>query len=161
MPTLTNADPLANLADIINPSKPNIWPPAPIYWVILIVVLLLFFLFFLYLKKHKKNREYDNAMRQQLQKMIHQETNFIQLNQFLKSIALHYFPRHQVASLHGKSWFDFLTMYSQKNLFGGQQLFLQRLYQNTHRCCTAEDFNDAKTWVAGLKKEIKKRTKNV
>ena len=156
-----NADPLAKLADIINPNVPSNWPPAPIYWVLLFIVLALLGGIFWYFNKQRKVWKKEKNILRQLQQLIHKEASFIQLNQLLKAVALQHFPRPQVASLHGKAWFTFLHQYSQHSLFGGQQRFLQRLYKDTHKSCSVSDFNDAKYWIKGLKKEIKKRTKNV
>ncbi|AGH81741.1 hypothetical protein PCNPT3_09015 [Psychromonas sp. CNPT3] len=157
----TSTDPLAQLADIISPTVPSSWPPAPLYWILLVIVFALLGGLFWYLHKQSKEWKKDKNIRLQLQTLIHQDASFIQLNQLLKAVALQHFPRHQVASLHGKAWFVFLHQYSQTSLFGGQQRFLQRLYKETHKGCSPDDFNDAKLWLNGLKKEIKKRTRNV
>ena len=95
----------------------------------------------------------------QLQKLQEEDANFIALNQLIKGVALHYFSRHQVASLHSEQWFDFLQRYSTTEFFSGKENFLNHLYRYSEQPCSSEHFNQAKKWITQLPKQIKKQEK--
>ncbi|HEY5715863.1 MAG TPA: DUF4381 domain-containing protein [Psychromonas sp.] len=153
-------NPLAQLNDIVDPSLPSFWPLAPIYWFLLGIVFI-GVLGSLYLfKKYRKQQLKQKKSLQKLLELKKSEANFVLLNQLLKGVALAYFPRRQVASLHGGQWFDFLQRYAQAPLFENKQQFIERLYQQDPRACSASDFAQAHRWITCLPKQIKKQTGN-
>ena len=154
MSPLAKQNPLAQLNDIIAPATANLWPPAPIYWGLFIAFAVLI-IASVYLFKQRKKQQQAFTKLQQLQA---ENTSFIVLNQLIKGVALLYFPRKTVASLHGDQWFDFLQRYSAKPLFSSKPLFLKRLYSD-HQNCSADDFAQSKIWIKQLPKQIKKHNK--
>lgn len=161
MSPLANQDPLAQLNDIIAPNTPNWFPPAPIYWVLFFVSIALIVVAVLLFKKVKKNKKRQQIQLQKLQQLQQSKADFITLNQLLKGCALAYFPRKDVASLHGEQWFDFLQKHADFTVFNNKQTFLARLYQDQQQTCQSSDFNDAKKWISALPKQIKKVQKDV
>lgn len=135
---------------IIIPSEiPSAWPPAPIYWLILLIVVATVALTVWLVKRHIQQQKVIKQALDSLQQLQQQPIAFAQLNQLLKGLCLHYYPRSQVASLTGKEWFDFMQQHSLQQtppLFNHQDEFCQRLYQH-HSICTEHDFNAAKRWI--------------
>jgi len=159
MSPLANQNPLAQLNDIIAPTTASPWPPAPFYWGLL-VALSIFIVAVVYLvKRIKKHRERQQQALLKLRQLQSEKADFILLNQLIKGVALNYFPRQQVASLHSDAWFDFLQRYSATPLFINKDVFLERLYQYSNSPCSAEDFIQVKSWIKQLPKQINKHTK--
>ncbi|WP_022942875.1 DUF4381 domain-containing protein [Psychromonas hadalis] len=158
MSPLANQDPLAQLNDIIGPNAPSWFPPAPIYWGLLLFFMALIFITYAFLKQHQKHQKKQKTLLNKLHQLEQQQANFIRLNQLLKAAALSYFPREEVASLHGEQWFDFLQKYSTSPLLGNKQHFVQRLYQVDIEALDKDDYRAAKKWITTLPKQIKKQS---
>ncbi|PKG38657.1 DUF4381 domain-containing protein [Psychromonas sp. Urea-02u-13] len=158
MSPLANQDPLAQLNDIIAPTAPNWFPPAPIYWALLILIIAVICSVYYFLKKIKIQQKMQKAQLAKLAQLKQQKANFVALNQLLKGCALSYFSRDEVASLHGESWFEFLQKYATAPMFKNKQEFLQRLYQTDIHSIDDKDFSDAKRWIIELPKQIKKHS---
>lgn len=150
--------PLENLNDITGPAIPSAWPPAPLYWLLLAVLLLVVTGAFFTFKKFKKESQKQKQLLTELQKLQQSKADFISLNQLLKAVSLRYFPRTQVASLHGETWFDFLQDYSEQLLFDNKEVFTKRLYGDSSQC-TIDDYEAVKQWIISLPKQIKKKQK--
>jgi len=161
MSPLANQDPLAQLNDIISPSAPSWFPPAPIYWLLLFVTIVIICFSYYSWKKQRKQQEIKTSQLNKLAQLRQEQVDFIKLNQLLKGCALTYFARSDVASLHGEAWFDFLQKYSDVSLFESKQAFIQRLYQHPSQPASETDFSEAKKWISTLPKQVKKVQKNV
>jgi hypothetical protein len=157
MSPLASQNPLAQLNDIIAPTAASPWPPAPIYWLLLLALLLLTTATLYLFKRVKKQRLKQQQALTKLQQLEKEDASFILLNRLLKGVALSYFPRQQVASLHGGPWFDFLQRYATAELFSGKQHFLEYLYRYSEQPCSPDDFAQAKKWIKQLPKQIKKQ----
>ncbi|HEY7867179.1 MAG TPA: DUF4381 domain-containing protein [Psychromonas sp.] len=155
MSAQSNQSPLAQLNDILSPSTPSFWPPAPVYWFLLSAVIIFLLLSVYLFKKYKKQKVKQQTALKQLIHLEQSNADFILLNQLLKGVALLYFPRRQVASLHGEQWFDFLQSYAQTPLFGDKPHFVKRLYGNSASVCSKRDFEQAGKWITGLHQQIK------
>ena len=159
MPALANQNPLEKLHGIVEPTRASIWPLAPIYWwgllLLIIFVIAAFYLFKNIRVIQRKNKQ--GLIK--LQQLQIENANFITLNKLLKGIALAYFPRERVASLYGEAWFDFIQGYSDVALFSGKESFLRHLYQYSEQPCSMDHFNEAKTWIKQLPKQIRKHKK--
>jgi len=161
MSPLANQDPLAQLNDIIAPTAPSWFPPAPIYWFLLFIVIGVVGAVGYLFNKHQKQKKLQKLYLLKLQQLEQQQTDFIKLNQLLKGCALSYFPRSDVASLHGEQWFDFLQQYSHFPIFNNKQEFTKRLYQADAQAIQSNDFIEAKKWITALPKQIKKAQQHV
>ena len=153
------ANPLAQLNDIIAPTAASPWPPAPICWLLFSALLLLLIAAVYLFKRTQQQRQKQQQALTQLQRLQNEQADFIALNQLLKGVTLSYFPRQQVASLHGEQWFDFLQHYAATPLFADKQAFLRRLYQDSGQPCCDDDFVQAKRWIKTLPKQLKKQHK--
>lgn len=161
MSPLANQDPLAQLNDIIAPTAPSWFPPAPIYWVLLLVLVASIFTSYYFVKKYQQQHKLQKLQLNKLQQLEQQHVDFITLNKLLKGCVLSYFPRSEVASLHGTSWFYFLQKHSNFPIFNNKQDFMTRLYQDKCPATQQSDFIEAKKWITALPKQIKKAQKNV
>ena len=159
MSPLANADPLSQLNDIIAPTAASAWPPAPVYWGLILLLLLLCGCAVFLFKRIKKAQLKQKLALTKLHQLQAEDADFVHLNQLIKGVALSYFPRQQVASLHGEQWFDFLQRYAVTPLFTDKQKFLQRLYKGGEQPCSSDDFAQAKIWIKQLPKQIKKQHK--
>lgn len=159
MSPLANQDPLAQLNDIVGPSAPNWFPPAPIYWGLLLSLMVLIFIAYILLKQYQKRQKKQQVLLNKLSLLEQQQADFIHLNQLLKAAALSYFPRADVASLHGEKWFDFLQKQSASPVFSDKQHFVLRLYQVGSQTAEKDDYSAARKWITALPKQIKKQTR--
>ncbi len=108
--------PLAQLKDIHLP-EPVSWWPLALGWYLLIALVLLLVLCLTY-RAYKRYR-YALAKKQALvllatyQAHYEKERNVpltsARISELLRRVALVYFPREQVASLHGEAWLQFLN----------------------------------------------------
>lgn len=153
----TNVDPLAQLQDVISPDIPSWWPLAPIYWLLIVIAIVLIAVLVYLFKMHNKNKHKQQQAYLQLQQLKQNNANFVLLNQLLKGVALLYFERRQVASLHGEEWFDFIQKHATEPIFASKQHFVERLYQVEQQSCTKQDYQQAKTWIKNLPTQIKKQ----
>ncbi|MEH6453524.1 MAG: DUF4381 domain-containing protein [Psychromonas sp.] len=160
MSQLDSQNMLNQLHDIIAPSAPSPWPLASIYWVLLVLIITAIIGLFFFISKYKKQQQKQKIALQKLHQLQQSKTSFIQLNQLLKGAALLYYPRQQVASLHGEKWFDFLQKNTDISLFGDKKSFMQRLYKNSEKNCSEDDFSQARIWIKSLKNKSKIQSKS-
>lgn len=101
-------NPLAELKDIHLPQAIPSWPPAYGWWILAVLLLATLILSIWLIRRYRQRRV---AKRQALLALqsISAEGNYPeQLNQLLKRAALSYFPREQIAMLHGDAWLKWL-----------------------------------------------------
>ncbi|WP_028863690.1 DUF4381 domain-containing protein [Psychromonas aquimarina] len=159
MPPNDNQNPLAQLHGIIDPDTASSWPPPFIYWLLAVLVIILLAAAVYFFKKYKEKKELQKKALQELNQLNSSKGSFASLNQLLKGTALLYFPRSEVASLHGELWFEFLQNYSAETIFQDKQTFSRRLYHSTAQPCSADDFQQAGNWIKNLPHQIKKQQK--
>jgi Domain of unknown function (DUF4381) len=109
-------DPLASLHPLRAPLEISWWPPAPGWWLLLAVaVACLLALGYLLFRRYRANAYRRRALAAleslQLSFREHADTRsyLSQINALLKSVALHAYPRRDVAALSGRQWLDFLN----------------------------------------------------
>jgi len=96
-------DPLADLKDIHLPDPVSVWPLALGWWLLVgLLVILLVSTFLLYRKYQSQ------GARRQAKQAIKMADSPQQMLVILKSLCLSYFPRDQIAALHGEPWEQFL-----------------------------------------------------
>lgn len=106
-------DPLAELKDIHLPAPPDLWPPAPGWWLLGIATALLvaYGLYVLY-NLWRANAYRREAITELDSYFANERSEDKQLltsvNALLKRVALSRFPRMDVAKLSGESWVAFL-----------------------------------------------------
>lgn len=109
----TNApNPLAGLKPIHMPADPSWWPPAPGWWIVAAVVLAAVLALAFYLWRKYRWQQWQDSILAEVDKIITgQDQRSLQiagLSGILRRTALHRYPHEQVASLHGRTWLDFL-----------------------------------------------------
>ena len=113
---MANTDPLAQLKDIHLPSPIGWWPLAPGWYMMIALVLLIAIIL-----AHHLYKKHRNALaKKQALILLNQYQNEYELkhnipltsahvSELLRRVALVYYPRDQVASLHGEEWIQFLN----------------------------------------------------
>lgn len=111
---------LLALKDIQEPSQPDWWQIAPVWWAI-IFLLTAFGLFYLWLLKRRKSNRLVNLARRELEQIVDQDGDHHllarKLSVWLKQVALLAFPDRQLESVTGRPWLDFLDQCIEDRLF--------------------------------------------
>jgi hypothetical protein len=122
---VANVDALAQLKDIHLPPPVGWWPLAPgWYGVMVLVFILLAFITAVIYKRHLNALPKKHALSllkiytAQYEKDHNVQLASARISELLKRVALVYFPRHQVASIHGQAWIEFLNQTSKGINFG-------------------------------------------
>ena len=109
-------DPLANLHPLREPLTIGWWPPAPGWWLLLIAGILILTILAYLIYQHRRRNAYRRRALLQLQSLhANQQVQsdgrqyLEEINALLKSVALHAYPRYEVAAQHGESWRTFLN----------------------------------------------------
>lgn len=112
-------DPLAQLHDIHLPEQVHNYPVAIGWWILasllLIALIIAVIAFRKYLKKHK-------AQKQAIKQITDNNLNNEEIMTVIKWACLQYFPRIDVAKLHGEKLLQFMTSYLPEKQ---QETFLQ------------------------------------
>jgi hypothetical protein len=108
-------DPLAQLHPLREPAAVPWWPPAPGWWLLSLTLLLALAVLLAWLWRHRRRNRYRVLGLRRLEELrtrFDQEGDAVQcradINALLKSVALHAYPRGDVAPLHGARWENFL-----------------------------------------------------
>ncbi|MEL0659167.1 DUF4381 domain-containing protein [Psychromonas arctica] len=146
---------------IIPADVPSAWPPAPIYWLILATIIAVIVFAVIFIKHNINKQKIVKQALTSLNQLQESNASFAQLNQLLKGVCLHYYPREHVASITGQAWFIFLQEHNaQQNtpLFNDQKEFCRRLYKD-NSACTDNDFASAKKWIKSFPSQVKAHQK--
>ena len=115
---------LANLRSNQLPEPVSIWPLAPGWWILASIILVgLLWITYTGIRSRIKNRYRREGLKIAGQILQHYETHGNRrqyahdCNGLLKKVALHAFPRQEIASLVGAQWLDFLYQTSGNALF--------------------------------------------
>lgn len=149
------ANPLAALKDIHLPEPPGIWPLAPGWYISLIVVLIGLGLIIHVLKKrYRLNQPKKEALRllhqvrEDFKKDPNSQIACATIGELLKRVALSYYPRKEVASLHGQEWIAFLNKTGKKIDFNPEaSLLLEVPFQPPQTLDITPLFHKAEKWI--------------
>ncbi len=113
---MAKVDELAQLKDIHLPPSVGWWPLAPGWYLLMLLVFVVVIVlsYKIYRKKqHAKPKLQALALLKRYQQHYNKENNSqitsAHISELLRRVALVYFPREHVASLHGDSWLNFLN----------------------------------------------------
>lgn len=148
-------DALNQLKDIHLPLPVGWWPLAP-GWYLLMLFLFCFLVFLCF----RGYRYYLNTQAKR-QALVLLDSYCLQYNkdknaplmsarisELLKRVALVYFPRQQVASIHGQAWINFLNKTSKGIDFElVKSLLLDSPYNASKRCDLNPLIKRAKLWI--------------
>jgi hypothetical protein len=133
---MDSAELLEQLADIHLPGPVSFWPPAPGWW--LLALLSIAALTWLMLKalEARRQRQICTFALQELDKAydafrgqqssdpeLSNQATLSFLNEFnavLRRVALWHFPRHNIASLGGRAWVDFIREKGESSLLSDE-----------------------------------------
>ena len=128
---MAKSDPLTQLKDIHLPEPVGLWPIAPGWYGLAVLVLLGILVLTYFIHRQHKNAR---AKKQALQLLDTYKTQYVhdgnaqlmssRISELLKQVALVYFPRREVASLHGEAWIEFLNNTSKGIDFNPVKLML-------------------------------------
>ncbi|MCW8409199.1 DUF4381 domain-containing protein [Legionella sp. PATHC035] len=113
---MANTDPLAQLKDIHLPTPIGWWPLAP-GWYILMGLILFIAILLAYgaYKRHRHALAKKHALLllndylKNYEKEQNSSLASARISELLRRVALVYYPRERVASLHGEEWLEFLN----------------------------------------------------
>ncbi|MGC1183351.1 DUF4381 domain-containing protein [Legionella sp.] len=152
---MDKTDLLAQLKDIHLPNPVSWWPLAPGWYVLITLVLLLT----LYLVCRAYRRYYYALAKKQAlillatyQKNYEEEQDVAltsaHISELLRRVALVYFPRKQVASLHGQAWLQFLNQTSKGIDFNAiHTMLLDTPFKAKDIIDLNPLFNKARLWI--------------
>jgi hypothetical protein len=113
---VAKSDALSQLKEIHLPSPINWWPLAPgWYFVILLLLIVIISLIYVVNKKRlnalAKNQALDllEIYNEHYKKDKNAQLLIARISELLRRVALVYYPRVEVASLHGVAWLEFLN----------------------------------------------------
>lgn len=124
------------------PLEPSAWPLAWGWWLLIFTTVgLVFALIYALYRREQKLRAKTQALRQ-----FSSSTSVMEAHNLLRQAAMSYFPRQHIASLTGKSWYQFLDQQLNQPTFVTKQArWDTALYQSGE-----EDpalIADAKQWI--------------
>ncbi|MDP0588990.1 MAG: DUF4381 domain-containing protein [Candidatus Endonucleobacter bathymodioli] len=97
------------------PDAIGYWPPAAGWWFVAGSLMAIILLVLMVIVNHRRKNRYRRTGLKQAKRVFHNYTNHgnnrlfaHDCNRLLKKVALHIFPRQDIASLNGKEWLDFL-----------------------------------------------------
>lgn len=122
---MNQQDPLAQLRDIHLPGMPVWWPPAPGWWLLAVLLLAAIAVGLWLWRRHWQQQAYRRQAVSELERawaIFIADANanrYAQsLSQILRRTALAAYPRHNIASLTGSHWLQFLDASSPQALKG-------------------------------------------
>ena len=134
--TTLPADPLAALRPLHAPEAISWWPPAPGWWIVTALVLTALIFMIIFLSRYWKNNRYRRSALHEAtqikQDYAQQPLQYCQqINQLLKRIGVHVWPKALTASLTGTAWFEFLNAQCKRKIFSQTSITLlgQSAYQ--------------------------------
>lgn len=153
---MAESDALAHLRDIHLPPPISWWPLAPGWYVICFMLLVVIVSIF-YLVKRRYLQRYPKRQALRLLAFYEQEWQNTQqgsracanVSELLRRVALAYFPRHDVAGLHGEAWLNFLNQSSSSlNFTALRDYLLVFPYQQDEQTANLEPlFTSAREWI--------------
>ena len=110
------------LRDIHLPAAPDVWPPAPGWWVLALLLLIALYFAATYLVRFMRRRRLQKQVLASLDVLRHSYNDkelprfLTEVSRLLRQVAIMKFSRRQVAALSGDGWLSFLD----QNGGGGQ-----------------------------------------
>lgn len=111
-PNMAIAEKELVLRDIHLPATPEMWPPAPGWWLLAVLIIAGAWLAYKTIGKQLRNRRHQKDVVALLDALPVDEIltpiGISRLSSLLKRLALVSFPERDVASLSGEKWLEFL-----------------------------------------------------
>lgn len=119
LPDLSTLDPAQALPlrDILLPTRIGWWPPAPGWWLVAVITLATLALLVWLWRRHRGRQQLLKPATQSLQQIErrfarHGDNRQLvtELSTLLRQVALHRYPRREVAGLIGEPWLEWLDL---------------------------------------------------
>lgn len=118
---MAKTEPLAQLKDIHLPEPISWWPLAPGWYVLMLLALVIVILISHSIYKRRTNAlakrkalELLKVYKEQYEKDSNAQLASARISELLRRVALVYYPRTEVASIHGIAWVEFLNKTGKK-----------------------------------------------
>lgn len=143
---------LSQLRDIHLPTPVSWWPPAPGWWIITVLLLLLLVGAYWFIRHRRRLRWRSEALAELVQLQhasVSSQQQVALLSALLRRVAMSCFPRHDVASLTGQAWLDFLDQHG--GTFGVHgELLLAAPYRRETDIDTRDLLLCAEAWIKAV-----------
>jgi hypothetical protein len=151
---------LAQLKDIHLPETVDWWPLAPgWYGLLLIIIIATIGLIHFFYKRHVNALPKKQALALLRTYVEHYEREHntqitsSRISQLLRRVALVYYPRTQVASIHGEAWIEFLNQTAKNVDFRPvQSLLLESPFKTSEAIALQPLISQAESWIKQRKK---------
>jgi hypothetical protein len=116
-PSVIGTEDALQIRDVHLPVSPEIWPPAPGWWLLAVTVLVLLLWITIRLLRLWRRRRLQKEILASLDKLQREYSDeqiphfLAEVSILLRRVALMKFPRQQVAALTGKGWLSFLDQH--------------------------------------------------
>ncbi|WP_392538341.1 DUF4381 domain-containing protein [Legionella sp. 227] len=152
---MANTDPLAQLKDIHLPTPIGWWPLAPGWYILM--GLILFIAILLAYSAYKRHRhalakKHALLLLHEYLKNYEKEQNSslasAHISELLRRVALVYYPRERVASLHGEEWLKFLNETSKGlDFYVVKEMLLDAPFKTGETMDLKPLFTTAQLWI--------------
>jgi hypothetical protein len=157
---VVNNDPLAQLKDIHLPTPISWWPLAPGWYGLAIFILIfsIVLIYYIYQKrKHALPKKQALSLLNDYWSRYYKEHNDALysslISELLRRVALVYYPRTLVASMHGEEWLQFLNANAKKIDFNSvKDLLLDAPFKEGQTRDLEPLFATAKVWIKQRRK---------
>lgn len=153
-PATGQSSPLAQLADIHLPPPVASFPWAPGWWILLATAVIVLVYGIFWYRTQRNKSAFRRAAIAELNDIALIETDSLfaqQLNQLLRRVALHSYPKEKIAGLSGDKWMDFLYQScGEKPVFTDANLeaILQAAYQSSAQALQRDALiAESRTWI--------------
>jgi len=161
---MTAAELLLGLKDIQQPSQPDWWQLAPVWWGLLFLLIAIG-LFSLWLSKQRKSNRLLSLARRELKEIVDQESDHHllarKLSVWLKQVALLAFPDRKLESMTGRPWLDFLDQCIDDRGFtdGPGEVFGDAIYSRDIELDRRQIFLLCEQWLAAITPQLQQRSR--
>jgi hypothetical protein len=151
----SGVDALSSLKDIHLPQPIGFWPLAPLWYVLLLFLgaALISLILFLHRKRRHARPKLQalrllDSYKQQYEKTPNTPLASARISELLRRVALVYYPRDTVASLHGRDWLGFLNATGRGTDFNTiAPLLLDLPFKQAVVCDVTPLFHMATIWI--------------
>lgn len=148
-------NPLAQLKDVHLPDSIGWWPLAPGWYLLMFVILTLVLIAALWIHKKRlyakpKNQAIAllNTYKMEYEKEQNSQLTSSRISELLRRVALVYFPRAEVASLHGTDWLNFLNQTAKDVDFNAvQSMLLDSPFKTSETINLNPLIHNAEQWI--------------